>query len=235
MMSFTATGKEWHFNSPIERVKLVELYTSEGCSSCPPAEAWLATLQHSDQLWRGIVPVAFHVDYWNYLGWRDRFSQNAFSQRQRSYKQQGAVKSVYTPGFVGAGKEWRQWFRGQRKINPDTERVGKLKVSVKGKKVAACFNPAKDGAADKNLNIAVMGMNIESRITRGENRNKQLTHGFVVLAHNETGSNSLCWVTMLPKFEANSADELALAFWVTEAGSQYPIQATGGWFSSNVQ
>ena len=64
---------------------LLELYTSEGCSSCPPAEAWLSNLTTDARLWTDVVPVAFHVDYWDYLGWDDVFACADFSERQRDY------------------------------------------------------------------------------------------------------------------------------------------------------
>jgi hypothetical protein len=73
------------FQSGPARVGLLELYTSEGCSSCPPAESWLSGLAGNDALWKDVVPVAFHVDYWDYLGWRDVFASSAFSERQRDY------------------------------------------------------------------------------------------------------------------------------------------------------
>ena len=63
------------FASTARQTSLLELYTSEGCSSCPPAEAWLSGLKDNPGLWRDFVPVAFHVDYWNYLGWRDKWSR----------------------------------------------------------------------------------------------------------------------------------------------------------------
>ena len=89
---------------------LVELFTSEGCSSCPPADAWISQLKESPDLWKKIVPVAFHVDYWNNLGWRDRFAKPEFTARQRRYVAAWGGDSVYTPGFVVNGKEWRDWF-----------------------------------------------------------------------------------------------------------------------------
>ena len=73
------------FQSPERQVALVELYTSEGCSSCPPAESWLSGLKEKPGLWSEFVPVAFHVDYWNYLGWRDKWSSKEYSDRQRDY------------------------------------------------------------------------------------------------------------------------------------------------------
>jgi len=62
------------FESGDTQNSLIELFTSEGCSSCPPADAWISQLKESPDLWKKIVPVAFHVDYWNNLGWRDRFA-----------------------------------------------------------------------------------------------------------------------------------------------------------------
>ncbi|MCI0452322.1 MAG: DUF1223 domain-containing protein, partial [Candidatus Latescibacteria bacterium] len=64
------------------RASLLELYTSEGCSSCPPAEAWFSKLTASERLWKDVVPVAFHIDYWDYLGWVDVFARPEFSERQ---------------------------------------------------------------------------------------------------------------------------------------------------------
>src|SRR5262249_27401056 len=95
------------FQSSEVQTALVELYTSEGCSSCPPAEAWLSRLKDDSALWKNFVPVAFHVDYWDYLGWRDPWAATSFSERQRSYADSWSAVSVYTPGFVLNGKEWR--------------------------------------------------------------------------------------------------------------------------------
>ena len=68
-----ATAASLTLSSQEQRTTLIELYTSEGCSSCPPADRWLSRLKDDPRLWKQIVPLAFHVDYWNYLGWRDRF------------------------------------------------------------------------------------------------------------------------------------------------------------------
>src|SRR5262245_15218825 len=97
------------FQSPDRQTALLELYTSEGCSSCPSAETWLSRLKDSPGLWKDYVPVALHVDYWDYLGWRDRWGSKAFSDRQRTYAQLWQSDSIYTPGFVLNGKEWRAW------------------------------------------------------------------------------------------------------------------------------
>ena len=92
------------FESHERQTALLELFTSEGCSSCPPAESWLSQLKQKPELWSGFVPVAFHVDYWDYLGWRDKWASQQFSDRQRDYAQAWGSDSVYTPGFVLNGK-----------------------------------------------------------------------------------------------------------------------------------
>jgi len=94
-------------------VALLELFTSEGCSSCPPAETWLSGLRSAPGLWKEFVPASFHVDYWDYLGWRDPWASKIFSYRQRDYAQSWHSDSIYTPGFVLNGREWRSWSREQ--------------------------------------------------------------------------------------------------------------------------
>ena len=92
-----ATAQDVMFQSPDHQSALLELYTSEGCSSCPPAENWLSRLKTSPRLWREFVPVAFHVDYWDYLGWRDPWGAKEFSNRQRAYAKTWGSETIYTP------------------------------------------------------------------------------------------------------------------------------------------
>src|SRR5215470_17138375 len=106
-----ARGDTLVFQSSENQVSLLELFTSEGCSSCPPAEKWVSGLKAAPGLWKQFVPVAFHVDYWDYLGWRDPWASKAFSDRQRAYAQVWGGDSIYAPGFVLNGQEWRAWSR----------------------------------------------------------------------------------------------------------------------------
>src|ERR1700756_4134568 len=100
------------FQSGETQTSLIELFTSEGCSSCPPAEKWLSALKTNPELWKKIVPIAFHVNYWDRLGWRDRFSKPEFTERERRYAAVWGGDSVYTPCFALNGHEWRDWFGG---------------------------------------------------------------------------------------------------------------------------
>jgi hypothetical protein len=97
------------FESPPQAVPLIELFTSEGCHSCPPADAWLSSLKGSAGLWTQYVPVTFHVTYWDGLGWRDRFAQQQFDALQ-AVRAAHAGTSVYTPGVFVAGKTLRHAF-----------------------------------------------------------------------------------------------------------------------------
>jgi len=105
------------------KARLIELFTSQGCSSCPPAEKWLNAFSEKKGLWTEYVPVAFHVDYWNWLGWKDVFSRRENSERQRRHQKENHLSSAYTPCFVIDGREWKGWFSLNRKL-PRVEEPG---------------------------------------------------------------------------------------------------------------
>ena len=85
---------------------LLELYTSEGCSSCPPADKWISNIKQSKD---EVTPLAFHVDYWDYIGWKNQFSKAEYSDRQRKTAAFGGVGFVYTPQFVFNGHDFKGW------------------------------------------------------------------------------------------------------------------------------
>jgi hypothetical protein len=219
--------------SPSAQVSLLELYTSEGCNSCPPADRWLSKLKADPRLWRHVVPVAFHVDYWDYLGWRDRFAAPAFSERQRRYAESEALSQVYTPGLILAGREWRQWFsRPQLKLEPGPA-VGSLRLAVDKGQIEARFTPAAETRAEAlELHVAVLGFGLESAVQAGENRGRTLTHDFVVLGYQHLelrpSTTGYQGQTALPPVREATAAK-ALAAWVSLPGDPRPLQAVGGW------
>ena len=223
-----------HFQSTPERTALLELYTSEGCSSCPPAEAWLSGLKDSPRLWKDFAPVAFHVDYWNYLGWKDAWSNAEFSERQRSYAQLWHAENIYTPEFVLNGTEWHNWFTGKNGPKSDGEKVGVLTVASSDTKLWwVNFNPAKDSGARYEIHAALLTGGIVSDVKAGENSGRQLQHDFAVVDLVQIGmtsSNGLAhgrFIINTVKFNAGSTR--ALVVWVTLANEIQPIQAAGGW------
>src|SRR3977135_745950 len=93
-------GGETILESGPGKVQLLELFTSEGCSSCPPAEAWFTQLKSDNGLWREFVPVAFHVDYWDHLGWRDRFATKEWTSRKKTNAARGRAGRGYNSVFA---------------------------------------------------------------------------------------------------------------------------------------
>jgi hypothetical protein len=218
------------FTSGETKVVLVELFTSEGCSSCPPAEKWMNSLKDDARLWKKFVPVAFHVDYWDYIGWKDPYANSANGVRQRKYQQQGNIHTVYTPGIVIDGVEWRNW-RSRRYVPLSDKTVGKLDVMVRGNNVSAEFTPEDEQATEWELNVALLGFNLSSLVRAGENTGRKLEHQFVVLSHQREISDNHSWQLKLPVVNTGSFMHTGLAVWVNKKGRQAPVQATGGWLS----
>lgn len=218
------------FESGETQSSLIELFTSEGCSSCPPAEKWLTALKSSSDLWKKAVPVAFHVDYWDGLGWRDRFAKPEFTSRQQRYAAAWGGDSVYTPGFVLNGKEWRSWVGGNS-MPAGSTRVGVLRVSLGNDgKLIGTFVPATMQPRALALNVALLGNDLVSDVKRGENGGRKLRHDFVVLDLIKTDmvNESNRWTASVALKTQSSADKSsAIAAWITEG--RMPIQATGGW------
>jgi hypothetical protein len=239
-ISATAQTNSVKFQSAPERTALLELYTSEGCSSCPPAEVWLSGLRDSPKLWKDFAPVAFHVDYWNSLGWKDKWSDAEFSERQRSYAQLWRAENIYTPEYVLNGREWRNWFTGKKGPSGSGEKVGVLTVtSANTNRWLVNFAPEKLADAHYEIHAALLAGGIVSDVKAGENKGRRLDHDFVVvnlLQIGMTTSNSMAH----GKFILNPArfrpeKTLALTVWVTRAGELEPLQTTGGWLITPVK
>ncbi len=222
------------FTSGDRAVALVELFTSEGCSSCPPAERWLSGLAEEPGLWERFVPVAFHVDYWNYLGWNDRFASGDYSDRQRLYIEQGAARVVYTPGVFRAGSEWLGWRSGQR-LAAAGEPAGRLTAEVENGRAVIRYVPAAPTGAPLDVSIALLGMGLETEVLAGENRGRKLAHDFVVLNHRVVRldrEHTEYRAESELEAPAELAKTYALAVWVSARGVQEPLQATGGLLES---
>lgn len=166
--------------SGIQRATLLELYTSEGCDSCPPADRWLSN-QKSSPVAGLVVPLAFHVDYWDNLGWKDPFGSPENTRRQHAQAGFSGAKFVYTPQFLRDGKDWRRSGNvlGDRRdaaasIDMELNHPKQGPWSVSAKVRTLMPNPAAE------VWLAVYENNLESRVNAGENRGETLRHDFVV-------------------------------------------------------
>ena len=226
------------FQSEVTATPLLELYTSEGCGSCPSAEAWLSRLKESPKLWKDFVPVAFHVDYWDYLGWKDPFASGTFSERQQHYSSRWRSQSVYTPGFVLNGMEWRGWYNRDGLPRPAHTLIGVLTAQSKdSKQWAIRFQPTGDTLSSSfDFHAALLGFDLNSDVKAGENRGRKLEHDFVVLALANAASvkngDSFQSELVLKSNLTDAPKRLAVAAWVTSSKSLQPLQAVGGWLSA---
>lgn len=228
-MCFTAASQasEIVFESKPTRTHLLELFTSEGCSSCLPAEAWLSNLKNEARLWQDFVPLAFHVDYWDHLGWRDPFASKLWTERQADYSARWKSESVYTPAFVLDGTEWRSGALP----SASAETPGVLRIAINGERLAATFKPGKGSGDRYEIHVARLGFALGADVTAGENSGRKLMHDFVVLALSNEGLKAGAKEMRLPSPSITAAvnSRSALAAWVTQTGKIEPIQAVGGW------
>jgi hypothetical protein len=166
---------------------LVELYTSEGCSSCPPADKRLSQFPSRDYGFDRVVPISLHVDYWDDLGWKEPFAQPQFSERQSWLVHANGHKTVYTPHFFVSGTEVRDWredlanelkrvtatpARASMRIHAEPAGSGMLSVEASATAL---------GSADPlNLFVAITEDHLTSSVAAGENRGVTLSHDHVV-------------------------------------------------------
>jgi hypothetical protein len=186
-----ALGNECSAKSGERRVALLELYTSEGCNSCPPADEWVSKLSSKGLTSDRIVPLAFHVDYWNYLGWRDVFSQTNFAERQRHTAQINRSGFIYTPQLVLNGRDYRRgilWDGTNERIKEINQQkpladislilsmpsAGQLHVS------GEIMVPGALVRQNAQAYLALYENNLRNDVKAGENNGRTLHHDFVV-------------------------------------------------------
>lgn len=154
---------------------VVELYTSEGCSSCPPADRWLSRLQAD----AGVVALAFHVDYWDRLGWKDRFASPVYTQRQAAQQRVSGARFSYTPQVIVNGIDRPDWPRASiaAAVRPAPVDV---RLSRDGNRVSAVVAALKGAPTRLAAYWAVTEQNHVSAVKAGENEGATLTHDAVV-------------------------------------------------------
>lgn len=179
-----AVGAECSVKSGAATMPLLELYTSEGCSSCPPADKWVSGI-NTDK----VTPLAFHVDYWDYLGWKDKFSKAEYSDRQRKTAAFAGAGFVYTPQFVMNGHDFKGW--DNVRLNQNVMAAHKLAsranlslnaVQENGKITLKTSAQASNPADVKHLDVfvAIYENKLVSKVSAGENSGRELKHDYVV-------------------------------------------------------
>ena len=218
------------------QVALLELFTSEGCSGCPPADAWLGSFKEHQGLWTDFIPVALHVDYWDRLGWADPYGRAEFTTRQRAYASHWGTGRVYTPGFVLNGKEWLGFFNGSDSMDFNILQAGVLELTLAGQQATIRFTPVKDAGGELEVFLVLLGTDLKTPIKRGENRGKVLEHNFVTLDYKtvpmQKDEGIYLTQAALPQIGVGKPQPTAVVAWVAPVGGLSHIQAVGGWLAA---
>ncbi len=178
-------------HSPAHTVALLELYTSEGCSGCPPADRWLSRISQFGLNQDQVIPLSMHVDYWDSLGWKDRFASPVFTERQRVLARQAQSGFVYTPEFFVSRKE----FRNAGAADGLLRHVATINGRPAMASIEMVLQPINDGILPVQINIelkpvalghrhtayvAVYENDLSSQVSAGENHGATLHHDYVV-------------------------------------------------------
>lgn len=229
--------------SPAHSVALVELYTSEGCDSCPPADRWLSGINGSagghGHSFDSVVPLSLHVDYWDGLGWKDRFASARFTGRQHRLAELTRAV-VYTPGVFVDLREFRNW-RSPEKFRDAISRINSVpaRASIRlelgapapaGVDIKAGFRIANGVTPDRaEAFLALFESRLQSDVKAGENRGTVLKHDYVVREWVgpialERGAADIRKTLALPAGAVMK--NMGVAAFVQDAGSRSVLQAT---------
>jgi hypothetical protein len=202
---------------------VVELYTSEGCNSCPPADRWLSSLTAHPE----VVALAYHVDYWDRLGWKDRFASPAFTRRQAEELSRNGARFAYTPQVVIDGRDQRG--SPQLALSKRPEAAVSIELMRDGDRVTAHVAAT---AAAAPARLAAYWAVTESRhrtdVKAGENEGVTLSHDFVVREYRPVAA----WSAAVPArlslpltSPADAAHPRRVNLVVVDAQSGRPLQA----------
>lgn len=207
---------------------VVELFTSEGCNSCPPADRWISTLKTDP----GVVALAFHVDYWDRLGWKDRFASPAYTQRQAQTQASSGARFNYTPQVLLDGADRKDWQRIAAPLSAPQRQRPAARVDITLVRDAGRFSatvaPASGAPARLAAYWALTENNHSTAVKAGENEGVTLTHDHVVreyvpvAAWNAAGPTTLRFEPSTPR-DAGHPAEVNLI--VVDADSGRPLQA----------
>lgn len=170
-----------------ERLVVVELFTSQGCSSCPPADALLGELTRRDD----VLPIALHVDYWDYIGWKDEFADPAHTARQKAYATHHRQRSIYTPQMIVGGRDVIVGFKPMRLADAIARQAAyppgaTIRLGREGERVTIRIS---DAQARGSFVVAVVtyAPKRQVAIARGENEGRTLTYHNIVTSWTPIG------------------------------------------------
>ena len=205
-------------------VPLVELYTSEGCSSCPPADRWLSATFTGNAAGAKAIALAFHVDYWDRLGWKDRFGAAAFAERQYDAMRANRARFVYTPQVLVQGRDFPEWRErgGMTALSAAGAVPARAEITLEAEpqrgSIAIKASARVPSGADRKgvaLYVALADSGLASDIKAGENAGAHLAHDHVVR-----------WLSAGPSPDANGDMRWDVALPLpTEAGSASTVVA----------
>jgi hypothetical protein len=198
---------------------VVELYTSEGCNSCPPADRWLSTLKDKP----GVLAAAFHVDYWDRLGWKDRFASVRYTERQAQRQAATGSRYSYTPQVVVNGRDWRRWPDLPAQVSNAPVRLAMQRV---GEQVELQVQPLHDTRQRWTLWWAALEDDHVSDVKAGENHGATLRHDHVVRHYGSSAPFNGAWRQRIdvPSRGEGARAPRVLAV-VTDAASGAVVQA----------
>lgn len=216
--------------SPPTIVPVVELYTSEGCSSCPPADRWVSRLRGDPRA----VVLSFHVDYWDGLGWKDRFAQARFSARQREQLAVNGARQPYTPQVVVNGRDQPGWHRLDPTALPGAAKAAAVSLHMSradGGGYQATVLGLSQAPARLQAYWTVTEGPFQTAVKAGENKGERLSHDFIVRewqpvpgwAAGPNSSHTLRFTPGMPALEGAATRQVNLV--VLDGHSQRPVQA----------
>jgi hypothetical protein len=205
---------------------VVELYTSEGCNSCPPADRWLSTLKSDPS----VVALAFHVDYWDRLGWKDRFASPVFTARQAAEQATNGARFSYTPQVVVDGRDRTDWSRARLESASRPSATVDVALAQHGDRFVATVTPG--AASPKRLAAywAVTEQGHSTAVRAGENEGATLHHDFVVrdyatVAAWPARTGTAESLAFTPTTRADAAHPRSVNLVVVDAATGRPVQA----------
>jgi hypothetical protein len=171
-----------------EPVVVVELYTSQGCSSCPPADEFVAMLASDPR----ILPLALHVDYWDYIGWADKFANPKFTDRQRAYAKAIGSRTIYTPQLIVGGQDRIEGFAPEetaKRLRAHMKAGASVQLTVSREGGMLVIRAAADQPVEGPVRVQVVRYKEAEtvRIERGENAGKVITYRNIVTSWERVG------------------------------------------------